>query len=172
MSDTRWYLRTQDETFGPESEDKLIEWAKMGRIQPGQEISNDNEIWKRVEDVPFLDMRFSIDLGDGNPRGPFNKAAAEALLSSGRLPATASIVETRAPFEPETNSVVVEDVKLESNLNDNQEPENVKVVEKIVEKIVEVEKVVEVPIEKIVLKEVPVEKIVEKIVEKRSSCRS
>ena len=166
MSDTRWYLRTQDETFGPESEDKLIEWAKMGRIQPGQEISNDNEIWKRVEDVPFLDMRFSIDLGDGNPRGPFNKAAAEALLSSGRLPATASIVETRAPFETETNSVVAEEVKLESNLNDNQEPENVKVVEKIVEKIVEVEKVVEVPIEKIVLKEVPVEKIVEKIVEK------
>lgn len=166
MSDTRWYLRTQDETFGPESEDKLIEWAKMGRIQPGQEISNDNEIWRRVEDVPFLDMRFSIDLGDGNPRGPFNKAAAEALLSSGRLPPTASIVETRAPFEPETNSVVAEDVKLESNLNDNQEPENVKVVEKIVEKIVEVEKVVEVPIEKIVLKEVPVEKIVEKIVEK------
>lgn len=166
MSDTRWYLRTQDETFGPESEDKLIEWAKMGRIQPGQEISNDNEIWRRVEDVPFLDMRFSIDLGDGNPRGPFNKAAAEALLSSGRLPPTASIVETRAPFEPETNSVVAEDVKLESNLNDNQESENVKVVEKIVEKIVEVEKVVEVPIEKIVLKEVPVEKIVEKIVEK------
>lgn len=166
MSDTRWYLRTQDETFGPESEDKLIEWAKMGRIQPGQEISNDNEIWRRVEDVPFLDMRFSIDLGDGNPRGPFNKAAAEALLSSGRLPPTASIVETRAPFEVETNSVVAEDVKLESNLNDNQEPENVKVVEKIVEKIVEVEKVVEVPIEKIVLKEVPVEKIVEKIVEK------
>ena len=166
MSDTRWYLRTQDETFGPESQDKLIEWAKMGRIQPGQEISEDNEIWKRVEDVPFLDMLFSIDLGDGNPRGPFNKAAAEALLSSGRLPPTASIVETRAPFEPETNSVVAEDVKLESNLNDNQEPENVKVVEKIVEKIVEVEKVVEVPIEKIVLKEVPVEKIVEKIVEK------
>ena len=161
MSDIKWYLRTQDETFGPESEEKLIEWAKMGRIQPGQEISDDNEIWKRVEDVPFLDMRFSIDLGDGNPRGPFNKAAAEALLSSGRLPPTARVVETRAPFTADENISPEEPVILESDFS-----KEVKIVEKVVEKIVEVEKVVEVPVEKIVLKEVPIEKIVEKIVEK------
>lgn len=166
MSDIKWYLRTQDETFGPESEEKLIEWAKMGRIQPGQEISDDNEIWKRVEDVPFLDMRFSIDLGDGNPRGPFNRAAAEALLSSGRLPPTATVVETRAPFDGDSVVSSGEPVKLESNLGEDVGNGGVKVVEKIVEKIVEVEKVVEVPVEKIVLKEVPVEKIIEKIVEK------
>ncbi|MBQ6137613.1 MAG: hypothetical protein IJI73_09620, partial [Kiritimatiellae bacterium] len=81
MSEAIWYLRTQDETFGPETEERLVEWAKMGRIQPGQEISDDNVVWRRVEEVPFLDMRFSIDLGDGNPRGPFNKAAADALLA-------------------------------------------------------------------------------------------
>lgn len=166
MSDIKWYLRTQDETFGPESEEKLIEWAKMGRIQPGQEISDDNEIWKRVEDVPFLDMRFSIDLGDGNPRGPFNRAAAEALLSSGRLPPTATVVETRAPFDGDSAVSSEEPVKLESSFSNDAGSGDVKVVEKIVEKIVEVEKVVEVPVEKIVLKEVPVEKIIEKIVEK------
>ena len=166
MSDIKWYLRTQDETFGPESEEKLIEWAKMGRIQPGQEISDDNEIWKRVEDVPFLDMRFSIDLGDGNPRGPFNRAAAEALLSSGRLPPTATVVETRAPFDADSAVSSEEPVKLESSLSNDAGSGDAKVVEKIVEKIVEVEKVVEVPVEKIVLKEVPVEKIIEKIVEK------
>ena len=38
----KWYLRTQDDTFGPETEAKLVEWAKLGRIQPGQEISCDN----------------------------------------------------------------------------------------------------------------------------------
>ena len=166
MSVAMWYLRTQDEIFGPESRDKLIEWARMGRIQPGQEISEDNEIWKRVEDVPFLDMRFSIDLGDGNPRGPFNKAAAEALLSSGRLPASASIVETRAPFDVEPDALSDNELILEVNAADAVRSENVEVVEKVIEKIVEVEKVVEVPVEKIVLKEVPVEKIVEKIVEK------
>ena len=150
MSDAKWYLRTQDETFGPETQAKLVEWARLGRIQPGQEVSEDNISWTRVEDVAFLDMRFSIDLGDGNPRGPFNRAAAEALLASGRLPRTASLVETRAPFDVET----VETVE--------------KVVEVPVEKIVE--KIVEVPVEKIVEKivektiEVPVEKIVEKII--------
>lgn len=126
MSDAKWYLRTQDETFGPETQAKLVEWARLGRIQPGQEVSEDNISWTRVEDVAFLDMRFSIDLGDGNPRGPFNRAAAEALLASGRLPRTASLVETRAPFDVET----VEPVE-------NVEP---------------VEKVVEVPVEKIVEK--------------------
>ena len=148
MSDRKWYLRTQDETFGPETEERLVEWARMGRIQPGQEVSEDNEIWRRVEEIPFLDMRFSIDIGDGNPRGPFNKAAADALLASGRLPRTAMILETRAPFE-------VEDVTSEAN---------VEVAEKVVEKVVE--KIVEIPVEKIVYKEVPVEKIVEKIVER------
>ena len=148
MSDKKWYLRTQDETFGPETEERLVEWARMGRIQPGQEVSEDNEIWRRVEEIPFLDMRFSIDIGDGNPRGPFNKAAADALLASGRLPRTAVILETRAPFE-------VEDVASEAN---------VEVAEKVVEKVVE--KIVEIPVEKIVYKEVPVEKIVEKIVER------
>ena len=174
----RWYLRTQDEIFGPESREQLVEWARMGRIQPGQEISDDNEIWRRVEDVPFLDMRFSIDLGDGNPRGPFNKFAAEALLASGRLPPTASLVETREPFPEEEEADDAE----EPDSSDASSGQEVKVVvkevpvEKIVEKIVEVpvekivEKVVEVPVEKIVekevVKEVPVEKIVEVPVEK------
>ena len=163
------YLRTQDETFGPESQEQLVEWARLGRIQPGQEISDDNDIWRRVEDVPFLDMRFSIDLGDGNPRGPFNRAAAEALLASGRLPPTATMIETRAPFdESAPESAASGEAPAESPAASDQQ--EVKVVEKIVEKVVEkrVEVPVEVPVEKIVekevVKEVPVEKIVEKIV--------
>ena len=101
MNEAKWYLRTQDETFGPETEARLVEWAKLGRIQPGQEVSDDNETWRRVEDVPFLDLRFSIDLGDGNPRGPFTPAASEALLASGHLPASATLFEARVPFENE-----------------------------------------------------------------------
>ena len=172
---SQWYLRTQDETFGPESEEKLVEWARLGRIQPGQEISEDNEVWRRVEDVPFLDMRFSIDIGDGNPRGPFNRAAAEALLASGRLPPTATMVESREPFDAPAPSVEeqAEPAPLqepESQVASSQVEPEPKVIEKIVEVPVEkiVEKIVEVPVEKIVekevIKEVPVE--VEKIVEK------
>ena len=99
MGEAKWYLRTPDETFGPETEERLVEWARVGRIQPGQEVSDDNLTWRRVEEVPFLDMRFSIDIGDGNPRGPFHRAAAEALLASGRLPKTSTLVEVREPFE-------------------------------------------------------------------------
>jgi len=157
MNEAKWTLRTQDETFGPVTCAQLIEWARLGRIQPGQEVSDDGVIWKRVEDIPALDMRFSIDLGDGNPRGPFNRAAAEALLSSGRLPSTARMIETREPFEEERKEA-------------EGPASEVRVEEKVVEKVVE--KIVEVPVEKIVEKvvekrvEVPVEKIVEKIVEK------
>ena len=155
MSETTWWLRTQDETFGPEPESRLVEWARMGRIQPGQEVSSDEIVWRRVEEVPFLDMRFSIDIGDGNPRGPFNKAAAEALLASGRLPPTASLVEVRAPFEePASEEPPPAPAAEDSAATD------AKVVEKIVE--VPVEKIVE----KEVRVEVPVEKIVEKVVEK------
>ena len=101
----QWYLRTQDETFGPESRERMLEWARMGRIQPGQEISSDGETWTPATEVPFLDMRWSIDIGDGRPRGPFNKVAAQALIASGRLPPGSRIVEVRPPFaEPAPSS--------------------------------------------------------------------
>lgn len=182
MNEKKWYLRTQDETFGPETSERLIEWARMGRIQPGQEISDDNEIWQRVEDIPFLDMRFSIDIGDGNPRGPFNRAAAAALLASGRLPQTARMVETREPFPPETIDAA-EGESVAPVMPQQGEPEVA--AEEVVSRPLEaehapteqkpsaevprvIEKIVEVPVEKIVEKivEVPVEKIVEREVEK------
>ena len=157
-SEARWFLRTQDETFGPESEEKLVAWAKMGRIQPGQELSDDNVVWRRVEDVPFLDMRFSIDLGDGNPRGPFNKAAAEALLASGRLPKTATIVEVRAPFGEAAESEAAAPAEAPATAP-SQEPAAPKVI--VQEKVVVKEVRVEVPVEKVVVKEVRVEVPVE-----------
>ena len=170
MSDAKWFLRTQDETFGPVTEEQLVGWAKLGRVQPGQEVSDDNIVWRRVEDVPFLDMRFSIDIGDGTPRGPFNRAAAEALLASGRLPPTATMVETREPFPAEGEEGSTEGAVAESVVEKEVLVEVP--VEKVVEKVVEVpvekvvEKVVEVPVEKVVEKEVRVEVPVEKIVEK------
>lgn len=175
MSESKWYLRTQNDTFGPEPASKLIEWAKLGRIQPGQEVSDDNITWHRVEDVAFLDMRFSIDIGDGNPRGPFNRAAAEALLASGRLPKTSSIVEVREPFPAEEPDPVEEPDPAEEPVQeeapavaDEAPAVEEKVIGKEVIKEVVKEVRVEVPVEKVVEKivEVPVEKIVEKIIEK------
>ena len=170
----KWYLRTQDDTFGPETRDRLIEWARMGRIQPGQEISDDGKNWKPAVEFPFLDMRWSIDIGDGTPRGPFNKHAAEALLKSGRLPPGSKLVEVPPAFEEETVPDAVKDEPSVPVPSETAAPEpappppEVKVVEKIVEVPVEVVKEVvkEVPVERIVEKEVRVEVPVEKIVEK------
>ncbi len=172
MADT-WYLRTQDETFGPETKGRLVEWAQMGRIQPGQEISCDGENWKPATEIDFLDMRWSIDIGDGLPRGPFNKVAAQALLNSGRLPRGSKLVEVRnesieetSAEEPYASQSQAADIRHSTT---DSRPSQPQVIEKIVEKRVEVpvEKIVEVPVEKIVEKrvEVPVEKIVEKRVE-------
>lgn len=173
-----WYLRTQDETFGPETKARLIEWAQMGRIQPGQEISSDGQNWLPATEIDFLDMRWSIDIGDGQPRGPFNKAAAQALLNSGRLPRGSRLVEmcqTRETERIDDNAISSEEspaasVEAAPRVVEKIVEKRVEVpVEKIVEKRVEVpvEKIVEVPVEKIVEKrvEVPVEKIVEKRVE-------
>ncbi|MCQ2390359.1 MAG: hypothetical protein MJ240_02945 [Kiritimatiellae bacterium] len=161
MNET-WYLRTQDETFGPETKERLLEWARMGRIQPGQEISSDGETWLPATEIDFLDMRWSIDIGDGLPRGPFNKVAAQALLDSGRLPKGSKLVEVKPEpgEEPIAEEPIAEDPIVESEGEAATAPN---VVEKVVEKRVEV------PVEKIVERvvEVPVEKIVEKVVEKR-----
>ena len=165
----KWYLRTQDDTFGPETQERLLEWAKMGRIQPGQEISNDGETWKPAVEIPFLDMRWSIDIGDGMPRGPFNRHAAEALLKSGRLPPGSKIVEVPPAFEvaepaPAPEAASAPEPPPSAEPAQAEQESEVKVVEKIVKVPVEVIK--EVPVEKIVekevVKEVPVEKIVER----------
>ena len=195
MSEAKWYLRTQDETFGPEAREVLIDWAEKGRIQPGQQISEDNENWQRVEDVPFLDMRFAIDIGDGRERGPFNHVAAQALLDSGRLPKTSRLIEVREPFPPEVQPEPAapapasapapaqpEDFAAGSEAGSAPAPEAAPIVEEPeeippqplppqvirVEVPVEVEKIVEVPVEKIVEKlvEVPIERVVEKLVVK------
>jgi hypothetical protein len=133
MNEAKWFLRTQDETFGPETQARLVEWAKVGRIMPGQEISEDNEIWRRVEDVPFLDMRFSIDIGDGNPRGPFHRAAAEALIASGRLPSTAKIVETREPFPAEEEKEAEVSPAVEEETQATEEAKTADVAESVME---------------------------------------
>ena len=172
----KWYLRTQDDTFGPETRERLLEWAKMGRIQPGQEVSPDGDTWLPAVEVPFLDMRWSIDIGDGTPRGPFNKCAAEALLRSGRLPSGSKLVEVQSPFaeeEPveevheeevskkdESAGSAFEAADAEAGPQDADSEPEVRIVEKIVE--VPVERIVEKEVIKEIVKEVPVEKIIEK----------
>lgn len=101
MSDTQqakedarqWFLRTGGESvFGPVSTQGLIVWAEQGRILPGHEVSTDRKKWAQAVSVDLLDMRWYVDDGEGELRGPLNKLAAEALIKSGKVNEGAQLV--------------------------------------------------------------------------------
>ena len=92
-SAAQWFLRTGGETvFGPVTQDGLIVWAEQGRILPGHEVSTDHKKWISAISVDFLDMRWYVDDGDGDLRGPLNRSAAETLIKSGKVSDKAQIV--------------------------------------------------------------------------------
>ncbi|HRR34459.1 MAG TPA: hypothetical protein P5026_10195 [Kiritimatiellia bacterium] len=89
----QWFLRINGETvFGPVTTQGLIVWAEQGRILPGHEVSHDRKKWVQAVSVEFLDMRWFVDDGDGELRGPLNRLAAEALIKSGKVSPTAQVV--------------------------------------------------------------------------------
>ena len=92
-SASEWFLRTGGETvFGPVTRDGLIVWAEQGRILPGHEVSADRKKWIPAVSVDFLDMRWYVDDGEDELRGPLNRLAAETLIKSGKVSAEAQIV--------------------------------------------------------------------------------
>ncbi|MCL1920276.1 MAG: hypothetical protein FWG50_04235 [Kiritimatiellaeota bacterium] len=92
-SAVQWFLRTGGETvFGPVTREGLIVWAEQGRILPGHEVSADRKKWLPAVSVEFLDMRWYVDDGDEDLRGPLNRLAAETLVKSGKVSAGAQIV--------------------------------------------------------------------------------
>lgn len=107
----QWFLRTGgDAIFGPVSTQGLIVWAEQGRILPGHEVSNDRKKWIQALSVEKLDMRWFVDDGSGELRGPLNRLAAEALIKSGKVPEHSQIVssdEIELPAEPEKTLVVL-----------------------------------------------------------------
>ena len=102
--DTRqWFLRINGETvFGPVSTQGLIVWAEQGRILPGHEVSTDRKKWTQAVSLDVLDMRGFVDDGEGELRGPLNRLAAEALITSGKVPENAQLVSADE-VEPEAS---------------------------------------------------------------------
>ncbi|MBM4162932.1 MAG: hypothetical protein FJ222_00570 [Lentisphaerae bacterium] len=93
-TDTRqWFLRIAGKTiFGPVSTSGIVVWAEQGRILPGHEVSTDQTTWLPAEQVPELGIAWYIDDGAGNLRGPLNRTAADAILTSGKAPPDARLV--------------------------------------------------------------------------------
>ncbi len=91
----QWFLRTSGDTvFGPVTPEGLIVWAEQGRVLPGHDVSSDRKKWVPAVSLAFLKMQWYVDDGDGDLRGPLNRAAAEALLKSGKVSDQAHILSS------------------------------------------------------------------------------
>lgn len=89
----QWFLRINGETvFGPVSTEGLTVWAEQGRVLPGHEVSPDRKAWVQAVSLEWLDMRWFVDDGQGELRGPLNRLAAEALIKSGKVAEGAQLV--------------------------------------------------------------------------------
>jgi chromosome segregation ATPase len=89
----QWFLRTGGDTvFGPVTPEGLAVWAEQGRVLPGHDVSTDRKKWVPAVSLAFLKMQWYVDNGEGDLRGPLNRAAAEALIKSGKVSEQAHIL--------------------------------------------------------------------------------
>ncbi len=99
----QWFLRTSGDTvFGPVTPEGLVVWAEQGRVLPGHDVSTDRKKWVPAVSLDFLKMQWYVDNGDGDLRGPLNRAAAEALIKSGKVSDQAHIISAEEVDLPET----------------------------------------------------------------------
>lgn len=91
----QWFLRTSGDTvFGPVTPEGLVVWAEQGRILPSHEVSTDRKKWIPAVSLAILKMQWYVDDGDGELRGPLHRAAAEALVKSGKVSEQAHILSS------------------------------------------------------------------------------
>ena len=91
-ADSRWFIRIDNgDTYGPVELTTLQEWASQGRVEPDNEISEDQESWRQAESLPELEMDWMAELDDGTTYGPFNIDLAPELAQRGVLPANAKL---------------------------------------------------------------------------------
>ncbi len=87
-----WFLRADDGSiYGPADTETLQAWCRDGRIEPGHEISLDQENWLPAESVAELEMDWYACLGDGARLGPFHLDLIPNLIQDGIIPGDATL---------------------------------------------------------------------------------
>jgi hypothetical protein len=81
----KWYLRKRasEKVFGPVNLDDLVQWAEHGRIEPDDEVSNDEKTWKSAESVSDLGLCWMVELPSGELSGPVNIRTVCDLVTEG-----------------------------------------------------------------------------------------
>ncbi len=92
---SEWFVRINDgDIYGPVDLETLQQWSEQGRIEPENEISEDQNIWIAAEELPELEIDWMTELEDETIFGPFNIQLAPELLKRGVL-STDSILKNR-----------------------------------------------------------------------------
>ncbi len=77
---TEWYLRKSDgQIYGPVELADLQGWAADGRVEPGDDISEDRARWIPPEQLPDLELEYVLLLEQGQTYGPLHLATLQTL---------------------------------------------------------------------------------------------
>lgn len=80
------YLKKSDgSVFGPVDDDIVVQWAREGRIVPGDALSSDNAEWIEPSSVDALGLDWFIPLNDGEPYGPVHALVLSDFINDGSL---------------------------------------------------------------------------------------
>lgn len=81
-----WRVRLDDGSeYGPVDEDKLLSWAREGRIAPSSQISSDGTTWILAPRKPELGMDWLVETSPGEYFGPFHHDVVQGLLDSKKI---------------------------------------------------------------------------------------
>lgn len=123
---SEWFMRIDDgDIYGPVDISTLKEWSEQGRIQPENEISQDQQNWILAEELPELEMDWLTELSDESIFGPFNIHLLDELISRGVL-SEQSILKNRKtgetyPPSPENETINEEEITDQSDFQENTE---------------------------------------------------
>lgn len=81
-----WFVRLENGAkYGPADEDKLLAWAREGRIAPDSQISTDGKHWVPAPQKPELGMEWLVEAEPGQYYGPFHRDVVRALMETKRI---------------------------------------------------------------------------------------
>lgn len=81
-----WYLKKSDgNIFGPVDDDACVQWAREGRIVPGDQLSEDKLVWIEPSTLEQLGLDWFIPMDDGSPYGPIHALALSELIADDEL---------------------------------------------------------------------------------------
>ena len=85
-------MKTDDgNVYGPADLEKLMQWAKDGRIEPTSFLSEDREKWTPAPLMRELDMKWIVETEFGRLFGPFHHDVVSRLINEKRVPPTVRI---------------------------------------------------------------------------------